>query len=231
MTNNTVAAGMIKGETRSVEDITGTKPEIKSENIVREYFDITTELREERNGHKGSVLWFTGFSGSGKSTIAKALSKRLFDQNCQLTILDGDNVRHGLCSDLGFSATDREENIRRVGETAKLFYENGMITLCSFISPYSKDRDRVREIMPDGMFIEVHVKCDIDVCKRRDPKGLYKKAMSGELKGFTGIDAPYEAPVNPEITVETDLDDVASIVEKIIFELEERGVLMPRHSS
>jgi len=225
MTNNTVAAGMIKGNTRTVENLTGTKPEIKSENITREHFDITTELREERNGHKGAVLWFTGFSGSGKSTIAKALSKQLFEMNCQLTILDGDNVRHGLCSDLGFSAADREENIRRVGETAKLFYENGMLTLCSFISPYAKDRDRIREIMPDGRFLEVHVKCDIDVCKRRDPKGLYKKAMSGELKGFTGIDAPYEAPENAEIVVETDLDDVSTIVEKIIFELEERELL------
>ena len=225
MTNNTVAAGMIRGKTRTIEDVTGAKTKITSENVVREFFDITTKLREEQNGHQGAVLWFTGFSGSGKSTVAKAVSKRLFDMNCQLTILDGDNVRHGLCSDLGFSASDREENIRRVGETAKLFYENGMLTLCSFISPYAKDRDRVREILPDGHFLEVHVKCDINVCKRRDPKGLYKKAMAGELKGFTGIDAPYEAPVNPEIVVETDIDDVNTIVEKILFELRERSII------
>lgn len=225
MTNNTVAAGMIRGATQTVEGLTGTKAEIKSENIVREHFDITPELREKHNGHKGAVLWFTGYSGSGKSTIAKAVSKRLFEMGCQQTILDGDNVRHGLCSDLGFSAEDRAENIRRVGEVAKLFYENGMITLCSFISPYAIDRDRVRKIMPSDRFIEVYVKCDINVCTRRDPKGLYKKALAGEIKGFTGIDAPYEEPVNPDIVVETDLQDISTIVDNIIFKLEQSNII------
>ena len=226
ITNNTVAAGMIRGATQKLKDLLPDSTHgIKSENIVWEEFNITEEMRERRNGHKGAVLWFTGLSGSGKSTIAKALSLELFERGCQIAVLDGDNVRHGLCSDLGFSAEDRTENIRRVGETAKLFKKNANIALCSFISPYQKDRDAVRDIIEDNRFFEIFVKCDIDECKKRDPKGLYKKALAGEIANFTGIDAPYEAPVNPEITVETDSQDVQSVVAQIISELIKNNII------
>jgi bifunctional enzyme CysN/CysC len=226
ITNNTVAAGMIRGETRKLQDVLPkTATGIKSKNIVWEEFNISDEMREVKNGHKGAVLWFTGLSGSGKSTIAKALSLKLFEMGCQVMVLDGDNVRHGLCSDLGFSAEDRSENIRRVGETAKLFKQNTNITLCSFISPYKKDRDTVRDIIQDGRFFEIFVKCDIDECKRRDPKGLYRKALAGEIKNFTGIDAPYEAPENPEIIVETDSKDILTIVEQIISVLKNNNII------
>jgi len=226
ITNNTVAAGMIRGKTRKLQDVLPSETGgIKSKNIVWEEFNISDEMREAKNGHKGAVLWFTGLSGSGKSTIAKALSLELFEMGCQVMVLDGDNVRHGLCSDLGFSAEDRSENIRRVGETAKLFKQNTNITLCSFISPYKKDRDTVRDIIQDGHFFEIFVKCDIDECKRRDPKGLYRKALAGEIKNFTGIDAPYEAPVNPEIVIETDSQDIPTIVAQIISELKKSNII------
>ena len=171
------------------------------------------------------VLWFTGLSGSGKSTVARKVVGTLFEQGCQVAMLDGDNVRHGLCGDLEFTDRDRSENIRRVGEAAKLFFEQGNIVACTFISPFESDRDFVRSIMPDGHFLEVHIKCDIEVCKRRDPKGLYKKAMAGEIKDFTGISSPYEEPVNPEIVVETDIDHIDAIVAKIMTQLQDRGII------
>jgi adenylylsulfate kinase len=174
-----------------------------NQNIVWHDTEITLEMREAQQGHQGCVLWFTGLSGSGKSTVATALQKELFSRGYRVYILDGDNVRHGLNADLGFSDADRTENIRRIGELAKLFMDAGVITITSFISPFIKDRNRVREILPSGKFIETYVKAPLKVCEQRDPKGLYKKARNGAIKDFTGIDSPYEAPENPELTIET----------------------------
>jgi len=226
MTNNTVAAGMIRSIPRKLQENKSDNAEaIKSTNITREDTGITLETREARNGHKAAVLWFTGLSGSGKSTIAKKVVMNLWNRGCQVTMLDGDNVRHGLCSDLGFSSEDREKNIRRVAEAAKLFYESGNIVICSFISPFEKDRNFARNLLPKGNFIEIYTKCSIDVCKRRDPKGLYKKAEDGTIKNFTGVSDPYEEPVNPEIISETDLLTVEDICNRIEKYLIEKGII------
>jgi bifunctional enzyme CysN/CysC len=227
VTNRTVAAGMIQGETRDVSDVTSSHhaEEKRSTNVKWEEGLLSRDQWEKKNGHKGAVLWFSGFSGSGKSTVAKSLAAKLFDESCQVMMLDGDNVRHGLCGDLGFSDEDRSENIRRVGEVAKLFYEQGNIVLCTFISPFREDRDYVRSILPQGAFNEVFVKCDLSVCKRRDPKGLYKKAESGEIKEFTGITSPYEEPVKPELVLETDINSVEENVMKAMDFLNSKGVL------
>ncbi len=227
LTNHTVAAGMIRGEARDVKGSTQTKhaEAQRSTNVRWEGGMISAADWERRNGHKGAVLWCTGFSGAGKSTVAKGLVKSLFAKGHQVMMLDGDNVRHGLCGDLGFSDQDRSENIRRVGETARLFYEQGNIVICTFISPFRADRNFVRSILPEGAFHEVFIKCDIEVCKRRDPKGLYKKAEAGEIKDFTGIDSPYEEPLEPEVTVETDIHSVESIVEQLERFLKDRKVL------
>jgi len=166
-------------------------------------------------GHESKVLWFTGLSGSGKSTIAVELEHNLHSQGIPTYLLDGDNVRHGLNKDLDFSPEDREENIRRISEVAKLFYDAGITVLVSFISPYKKDRELARQLVRDD-FIEVYVKCDLDICAKRDPKGLYKKAKTGEIKEFTGISAPYEEPENPEIIVDTGVLAVDESVEKIV---------------
>lgn len=176
---------------------------------------ISKEKREERNGHQGAVFWLTGFSGAGKSTIAKALEKKLFESKYQTILLDGDNVRHGLCGDLGFSDKDRTENIRRVAEVANLFFETGNLCICTFISPFKKDRDFARTLVPEDKFFEVFIKCNIEVCKERDPKGLYKKALAGEIKDFTGISSAYEVPKNPEVILETDKYSVDELVEKL----------------
>mgnify|MGYP006271575779 FL=1 len=228
-TNATVAAGMIRGVAADIapfgEDVEEETDREVSPNVVWEGLNIPREKREARNDHKAAVLWLTGFSGSGKSTIAKALEQRLFDRGCQTMMLDGDNVRHGLSGDLGFAPADREENIRRVGEVARLFFEQGNLTLCTFVSPYQDDRDRVRSLLPEDRFFEVHVACDIEVCKERDPKGLYEKAESGEIKNFTGISAPYEAPEHPEVVVHTDTDDVETCVDQLVEALEEKGIL------
>ncbi len=227
VTNHTVAAGMIRGKVQTVNDVTpGKRAEAtRSSNVKWEEGLLTRSDWAKRNGHEGAVLWFTGLSGSGKSTVARKVAGLLFERGCQVAMLDGDNVRHGLCGDLEFTDRDRSENIRRVGETAKLFFEQGNIVACTFISPFQSDRDFVRGIMPEGHFFEVHIKCDIEVCKRRDPKGLYKKALAGEIKDFTGISSPYEEPVNPEITVETDIDHIDAIAAKIIAGLEDRGII------
>ncbi|MBG65195.1 MAG: adenylyl-sulfate kinase [Flavobacteriales bacterium] len=165
---------------------------------------ISRQLKEDRNQQKSRVLWFTGLSGSGKSTVANATEKLLHDLDIHTYILDGDNVRMGLNKDLGFAPEDRTENIRRITEVSKLFADAGIIVLTAFISPYLDDRKSARKIIGDVDFIEIYVKADLSVCESRDPKGLYKKARAGEIKGFTGIDAPYEPPVNPEIVLETD---------------------------
>lgn len=204
----------------------GTK-QSKSPNTVWNGWNIPRDRREDHNGHKAAVLWFTGYSRAGKTTIARSLEKKLFEAGCQVMLLDGDNLRHGLCRDLGFSAQDRSENIRRVGEVAKLFFESGKIVICAFISPFAEDRAFVRSLIPEKRFLEVYIKCDLEVCKKRDYKGLYKKALAGEIVEFTGISSPYEAPDCPEIKVETDrlsADDcvtaiVAKLVEELIIEL------------
>jgi len=227
VTYHTVAGGMIRGLTRKVTDIIAPRQaeSRRSSNVEWQNGAIQPSDWAARNGHKGVVLWCTGYSGSGKTTVASKLVKTLFDAGCQVKMLDGDNVRHGLCGDLGFTDQDRTENIRRVGEAAKLFYEQGNIVVCTFISPFRADRSFVRKILPPGAFIEVYVKCDLDVCKRRDPKGLYKKAEAGEIKDFTGIDSPYEEPDEPEIVLETDIDDTDANVTRLRAYLKEQGII------
>ena len=217
ITNHTVAAGMIRGAQRTVDDVAQERyaRSRRSPNVSWEGGYVDLKKWELRNGHKPAVIWLTGLSGSGKSTVARSVMQALFDAGCQVMLLDGDNVRHGLCGDLGFSGKDRSENIRRVGEAAKLFFEQGNIVVCTFISPFYKDRQFVRSILPEGCFIEVYVKCDINVCKRRDPKKLYEKAESGEIPEFTGVTSPYEEPESPEIIIETDLMSVEESVAKI----------------
>jgi len=228
-TNATVAAGMIRGVAENVapygEDTETGRERATSPNVVWEELNVPRAERETRNGHQSAVMWLTGLSGSGKSTIAKELERRLFERGCQTMMLDGDNVRHGLSGDLGFSGRDRKENIRRVGEVARLFFEQGTLTLCTFVSPYQEDRDRVRSLIPDDRFFEVHVACDIEVCKERDPKGLYEKAEKGEIANFTGISAPYEEPESPEVVVHSDTDDVDACVDQLVSVLEERGII------
>lgn len=225
-TNVTVAAGMIRRRARTLDEIVTAEPSRRrSSNVVWEEAEVTREKREKRNGHRAAVLWFTGLSGSGKSTIVRRLEQRLFEMGCQTAFLDGDNVRHGLNGDLGFSPQDRKENIRRVAEVAKLHFESGQITLCTFISPYRSEREFARHLLPEGRFIEVFVKCDLEVCIRRDPKGLYAKALAGEIPEFTGISAPYEEPQNSEILVESDVQSVEDIVKQIIDELVRRDII------
>ncbi len=227
VSNRTVAAGMIREQTRSVQDVTRTRQAEprRSTNVKWEEGGISAADWEARNGHKGAVIWCTGYSGAGKSTVARGLVRRLFDEGRQVMMLDGDNVRHGLCGDLGFSDQDRSENIRRVGEAAKLFYQQGNIVVCTFISPFRADRDFARAILPEGAFHEVFVKCDLGVCRRRDPKGLYAKAERGEIRDFTGIDSPYEEPEAPEVVVETDLETVEACVARIHAYLGEAGII------
>lgn len=197
----------------------------KSKNIFWEHGNVSRDDRQRKNGHRGATIWFTGLSGSGKSTLAKLMESALFARGCQTYVLDGDNVRHGLNRDLGFSPEDRTENIRRIGEVAKLFTENGSIVLTAFISPYREDRDMVRALMSGGDFIEVHVDCALEVCEERDPKGLYKKARAGVIPEFTGISAPYESPLSPEVVVRTDAATEEECVDQLIDYLEEHGYL------
>lgn len=190
-------------------------PERKSKNITRVEHRISTEDREKRNRHKGAVLWFTGLSGAGKSTLAIALEEALFKRGFQAYVLDGDNVRSGLTSDLGFSHEDRTENIRRVGEVAALFANAGVICISAFISPYRADRAIARRAAGEK-FLEVYVAADLATCEHRDPKGLYKRARTGEIRDFTGISAPYEAPENPDIVIDTGKQTVKASVEELI---------------
>ncbi|PTQ90404.1 adenylyl-sulfate kinase [Agitococcus lubricus] len=187
-----------------------------STNVVWQNATITREQREQRNGHRAVTLWFTGLSGSGKSTLSNAVEARLFELGCNTFVFDGDNIRHGLCKDLGFSDTDRTENIRRIGEVAKLANQSGVIALTAFISPFRADRDLVRNTMPEGDFIEVYVKCALEKCEERDVKGLYKKARAGLIPAFTGISSPYEEPTHAELTVDTGETDIHTCVEQIV---------------
>jgi bifunctional enzyme CysN/CysC len=188
----------------------------KSENIYWSHGKVTAEQRALRNGHPGFVVWLTGFSGAGKSTIATELERELFNLGRHAYVLDGDNIRHGLCSDLAFSPADRKENIRRVGEVAKLFADAGTICITAFISPYRSDRDLVRNMVQKGRFVEVFVNAPLNVCEQRDTKGLYAKARANEIKDFTGISAPYEPPRDPELELHTDKLTISEAVAKII---------------
>jgi len=187
--------------------------------------NITRQNRQEKNKHKSFVLWFTGLSGSGKSTLANAVEKTLFEMDYNVTVLDGDNVRHGLCSDLGFTEEDRHENLRRIGEVAKLFVESGTIVLAAFVSPYREDRERVRSRLPHGDFYEVYCQCDLSVCEERDPKGLYKKARAGEIPNFTGVSAPYEEPIKPDMVVNTSKLSLEQEVDHIISNIRAKGLI------
>jgi len=198
---------------------------MKSSNVVWHSATVTRARREEQNAHRGVILWFTGLSGAGKSTLAHAVEEELHQLGCHTFVLDGDNVRHGLCADLGFSADDRTENIRRVGEAAKLFIEAGVIVLTAFISPFRSDRTRVRSLVPHGDFLEIYCRCPIEVCEQRDVKGLYKRARAGEVKEFTGISSPYEEPETPELTVDTDRLNLAQSVDAVVAMLQERGII------
>jgi adenylylsulfate kinase len=195
----------------------------KATNIKWHHGKITKEDRVKLLNQKGVTIWLTGLSGSGKSTIAVELEHALIENRHQAYILDGDNIRHGLNKNLGFSPEDRTENIRRIGEVAKLFTEAGIITITAFISPYREDRDAVRSLLNDGEFIEVYVKCPLDVCEERDTKGLYKKARAGEVKDFTGISAPYEEPLNPELTIDSSALSVEESTRAVLNYLEEKG--------
>jgi len=226
--NVTVGAGMIRagstesngrGELTETSTKNSTLKTQHSPNVVWEPWNIPREEREKRNGHKAKVLWFTGISGAGKSSIAKALEKRLWEEGKQTVLLDGDQVRHGLNGDLGFSPHDRAENIRRVGEVARLFFEHGNIVLCTFVSPYQKDRDRARQLVPDDRFMEVHVTCSPETAQERDPKGLYEKAKKGEIKGLTGFDGTYEEPESADFVANTDEMSVEEIVDQLISKL------------
>ncbi|WJE54039.1 adenylyl-sulfate kinase [Bacillus cereus] len=194
-------------------------------NITWHAASVSKEERRKKSGHHSFVLWFTGLSASGKSTVANAVARKLFEKNIGNYVLDGDNIRHGLNKDLGFSESDRTENIRRIGEVAKLFVDQGTIVLTAFISPFRVDRQQVRDILEKDEFIEVFVKCPIEECEKRDPKGLYKKARQGDIKQFTGIDSPYEEPVEAEVVVETHLYSIEQCAEQIIGYLQERSFI------
>lgn len=197
----------------------------KATNITWHAGDVTKEDREKLLAQKGAVIWFTGLSGSGKSTLAHAVEKKLFENGNLCYVLDGDNIRHGLNKNLGFSPQDREENIRRIGEVAKLFASAGLIAMTAFISPYREDRDKVRGLMGEGEFIEIFVRVPLDVAEQRDPKGLYKKARAGEIKEFTGISAPYEEPLNAEIVIDTSELNLEESAEKVISYLLGSGII------
>lgn len=192
-------------------------------NIVWHKAAISKKDREQLNGHKSCVLWFTGLSGSGKSTLANEVDRQLYARRIKSYVLDGDNIRHGLNKGLGFSKQDRIENIRRIGEVAKLFVDSGQIVLTAFISPFREDRDQARKLFSDDEFIEVHLDCPLDICEQRDPKGLYSKARSGEIKQFTGIDSPYEVPLNPQLTIKTSEQSIEKAAEQVISYLEQNS--------
>ena len=201
--------------------------DIKSRNIVWSESFVSRAERVRLLGHGAATLWFTGLSGSGKSTIARAVEQRLVERGVCAYVLDGDNVRAGLCANLGFSPEDRSENIRRVSEVAKLFNDAGVIVLTAFISPYRSDRSQVRDILREGEFIEIYLDCPLEVCEERDVKGLYRRARNGEIPEFTGVSAPYEPPDAPELVLPTSDQDVASCVDRVVGFLEQRGLLAP----
>jgi adenylylsulfate kinase len=196
-------------------------------NVAWHHSTISRDDRAQQRGHRSAILWFTGLSGAGKSTLANAVNAALFERGLACYVLDGDNVRHGLCKDLGFSDADREENIRRIGEVAKLFLDAGVVVLTAFVSPFKADRQRARDLVEAGDFIEIHCAADLAVCEERDTKGLYAKARAGEIKEFTGISSPYEAPEAPELRVDTGSQSLEQSVEQVLAYLAGQGVIPP----
>jgi adenylylsulfate kinase len=197
----------------------------KNKNTVWHHATVSRGDRENLHQHKSVILWFTGLSGSGKSTLAHAVEDYLYKAGASTFVLDGDNVRHGLCSDLGFNNSDRVENIRRIGELAKLMIEAGIITLTAFISPFKSDREAARKLVPHGDFLEIYCKCPIETCEKRDVKGLYKKARAGEIRHFTGIESPYEEPENPDLLIDTNENNLDESVKSVISLLQHRGLI------
>ena len=198
---------------------------MKTPNTIYHNATVTRQRREELNKHKSVIIWFTGLSGSGKSTLAHSVEEELYKLNCRTFVLDGDNIRHGLSSNLTFSDNDRKENIRRISETAKLMMEAGVIAITAFISPFGKDRDLVRQLLPRKDFIEIYCKASLEICESRDVKGLYKRARAGEIKNYTGIDSPYEAPDNPELIVDTENESLEGSVTKVIDFLKSKEII------
>ena len=197
-------------------------------NIIRHAATVTRARRELQNGHRGAAIWLTGLSGAGKSTLGHALEETLHQMGCRTFVLDGDNVRHGLCADLGFSNHEREENIRRISEVSNLFIEAGIIVICAFISPFSSDRERARQLIGAGNFCEIYCRCPLDVCEQRDVKGLYKKARQGLIAEFTGISSPYQEPLSPDLVIDTSATSLDDAVQQIIAWHVSRGVLAPK---
>jgi bifunctional enzyme CysN/CysC len=230
-TNNTVAAGMIRGAVVGEQDLpTAPAPEDEearpvSPDVVWESWNVSLAEREARNGHRASVVWFTGLPGSGKSSIARGLERRLFEAGTHTMLLDGDQVRHGISGDLGFTPEDRQENVRRVGELASLFFRHGNVVLCTFVSPFRADRDRARSRVPDGRFVEVFVDTPLEECERRDPKGLYARAREGEITHMTGLTSPYEAPESPEVRLETVGRSVEEVIGELLGRLRQMGIV------
>ncbi|MFO1435911.1 MAG: adenylyl-sulfate kinase [Gammaproteobacteria bacterium] len=205
------------------------KEKPKAENIVWQHHVVTRAMRERHNGHRAVVLWFTGLSGAGKSSIACALEQRLHTAGCQTYVCDGDNIRHGLNRDLGFSPQDRSENIRRIAEVAKLMLDAGLIVMTAFISPYRHDRALARQRIGNQDFVEIYCRCSVEECERRDVKGLYRKARAGEIREFTGVSAPYEVPETADIVLDTVSNSIDQCIEIVLTHLRERGVLGNGH--
>jgi len=197
-------------------------------NVVWHKATVTRKRREARHRHRSAIVWFTGLSGSGKSTLAHAVEERMHRHGCHTFVFDGDNVRHGLCADLGFSEADRSENIRRIGEMCRLFVNAGVVAMTAFISPIREDRRRVRDLVSKDDFIEIYCRCSLEVCEQRDVKGLYKRARAGEIKNYTGISSPYEEPEHPDLILDTDTDPLDECVERVVDLLVERGVVPGR---
>ena len=198
---------------------------MKSTNIIYHHATVTRERRNQLNNHKSVVLWFTGLSGSGKSTMSHALEERLFNKGCRTFVLDGDNVRHGLNSNLDFSIKDRKENIRRIGEISKLMMEAGFIIMTAFISPFREDRIAARNLIPKGDFIEIYCKASLETCEARDVKGLYKRARAGEIKNYTGINSPYEVPENADLIIDTEQETIEDSVSIIVSFLKKKTII------
>jgi bifunctional enzyme CysN/CysC len=232
--NETVAAGMIRGAVRDADDVLEEAERLAHEeespvgaatNVVWESPAVPREERESRAGHRAAVVWFTGLSGSGKTTLAKALERELFDAGVRTALLDGDVLRHGLTRDLGFSPADRRENVRRAGEAARLFFEHGSVVLCAFVSPVAADRESVKGLFPGDRFFEVFVDVDVETARARDPKGLYRRADAGAVPAFTGVSAPYEPPTRPELHLRTADVSVDEAVRRLRAMLAEAGVV------
>jgi len=202
-----------------------TKDQQSKKEVVWHHATVTRARREKLNGHRGAAVWFTGLSGAGKSTLAHAVEEQLHQMGCITYVFDGDNVRHGLCADLGFSAEDRTENIRRIGQMVKLYVDTGVIALTAFISPFRTDRELVQKLVGAPDFIEVYCRCALEVCEKRDTKGLYRKARRGEITEFTGISSPYEPPESPDLIVDTGSDKLEHCVESVITLMRDRGII------